>query len=420
MTNVQATPRHSLARPAAPMRPSHGACWTRRDFAGMGVAWVAAMLGGPSSTAAANPARMAVGYRVLHHFVGADGFKSQSALIPDGQGDWLGTAFAGGAIGRGDGTAYRLSSDGRLTPWHSFDGRRGGEGPAGLLRTRDGSIYGVTTRGGLYLQGTVFRLSPAGRVTVLHAFEQNGHDGSTPQAGLIEASDGMLYGTTTYGGRHGWGCVFRMAPDGGLRVLHSFDDDGEDGVGPAQAALMQAVDGAIYGVTHGGGRHGHGTVFRLRADGTAIVLHAFDGAGGGAPAAALLQAPDGRLYGTAARGGAQQLGTLYRLEHDGALTVLHHFSGRDGDGAVPVGDLVLGRDGWLHGVTERGGRRDGGTVYRISLDGRFQRLHSFDPDGAGGYTPRAGLVETAEGDFIGTTYQGGAHDAGGIFWIRVR
>src|SRR6185295_5950091 len=116
------------------------------------------------------PPQVAASYQVLHPFAGGDGFKSQSALILGRDGSLLGTAYAGGALGQGDGTAYRLAPDGRLPLWHSFDGRQGGEGPAGLVQARDGNAYGVTTRGGLHLQGTVFCLSPNGRLTVLHSF----------------------------------------------------------------------------------------------------------------------------------------------------------------------------------------------------------------------------------------------------------
>lgn len=359
-------------------------------------------------------------YQLVHSFVGADGFKSQSALIASGDGQLIGTAFGGGAIGQGDGTAFRLAADGRLTVVHSFDGRRGGEGPVGLTRAHDGNFYGVTTRGGHYLQGTAYRMSPQGEVTVLHSFQQDGNDGSTPQAPLLQASDGQFYGTTSYGGRHGWGSVFRLTAQGQLTVLHSFDNDGHDGHGPGQASLIQARDGELYGSTQGGGEHGLGTVFRLRADGSLTVLHSFQGPDGRAPSSALIEAPDGQFYGVTAGGGAYRRGTVYRLGRDGGVTVLHAFSGRHGDGADPAGDLLLARDGRLYGVTQRGGRYDGGTVYRIGLDGTFSRLHSFNPAGPDGHMPWAGLVETNDGEFYGSTYQGGAHDAGGIFRITAR
>jgi len=390
-----------------------------RALAWVGLVLAAAPLGGLAAETARVP-RVAADYQLVHSFVGADGFKSQSSLIAAGDGQLLGTAFGGGAIGQGDGTAFRLAPDGRLTVVHSFDGRRGGEGPVGLTRAHDGNFYGVTTRGGRFLQGTAYRMSPQGEVTVLHSFHQDGQDGSTPQAPLLQASDGHFYGTTSYGGRHGWGCVFRLTAQGQLTVLHSFNNDGHDGQGPGQAGLIQARDGNLYGSTQGGGEHGQGTGFRLSADGSLSILHSFQGPDGRAPSSALIEAPDGQFYGVTAGGGAYRRGTVYRLDRDGGVTVLHAFSGRHGDGADPAGDLLLARDGNFYGVTQRGGRRDGGIVYRLGLDGNFSRLHSFNPAGPDGHMPWAGLVETNDGELYGSTYQGGAHDAGGVFRIRVQ
>ncbi len=117
-------------------------------------------------------------------------------------------------------------------------------------------MYGTTVAGGGVNLGSVFKLTPAGVVTVLHSFD--GGDGANPEAGLVQASDGKLYGTTVFGGRHGEG-------------LYSFPSfDHVDGANPF--GLMQHTDGKFYGTTSEGGTSincdsfdsiGCGTVFSL-------------------------------------------------------------------------------------------------------------------------------------------------------------
>ncbi len=93
-----------------------------------------------------------------------------------------------------------------------------------MLQGADGNFYGTTAGGGvsgsLLGGGTVFRVTPAGVLTTLVSF--NGANGNSPQAPLIQGSDGNLYGTTTYGGPSGGGTVFKVTPDGALRTLVAF------------------------------------------------------------------------------------------------------------------------------------------------------------------------------------------------------
>jgi hypothetical protein len=47
-----------------------------------------------------------------------------------------------------------------------------------------------------------------------------GHDGALPQAGLVQASDGYLYGTTSAGGTNNDGTVFELVlPPPALNIL---------------------------------------------------------------------------------------------------------------------------------------------------------------------------------------------------------
>jgi len=140
-----------------------------------------------------------------------------------------------------------------------------GEGPdAGLIHAADGDFYGTTSGGGTNGQGTVFRITSEGTLTTLHSF--SGPDGSQPYAGLIQSSDGNLYGTTEQGGglgckgSGGCGTVFKVTPGGTVSTLYSFS--GQDGSYP-YAGLIQATDGNLYGTTSAGGANNKGTVFRL-------------------------------------------------------------------------------------------------------------------------------------------------------------
>src|SRR5580658_7954160 len=105
--------------------------------------------------------------------------------------------------------------------------------------------------------------------------------------------DGNFYGTTN-GGTHGDGTVFKITSDGKLTTLHGFDST--ESVTPN--GLVQATDGDLYGTTQGGGSSGIGTVFKITPNGAFSILHSFDGTDGWEPHAALVQATNGDFYGT--------------------------------------------------------------------------------------------------------------------------
>jgi uncharacterized repeat protein (TIGR03803 family) len=140
----------------------------------------------------------------------------------------------------------------------------GGSPRAGLVQATDGNLYGTTVGGNVYNgDGTVFKITASGKLTTLHSFD--GTDGASPYAGLVQATDGNLYGTTDFGGANcvsdgGCGTVFKITPKGKLTTLHSFD--GTDGADP-YAGLVQYTDGNLYGTTATGGSYGRGTVFSL-------------------------------------------------------------------------------------------------------------------------------------------------------------
>ena len=95
------------------------------------------------------------------------------------------------------------------------------------------------------------------RVAVLHSF-QGGTDGQQPYAGLVQAANGSLYGTTYLGGSNNAGVVFRVNADGsGNSPIYHFGNNTIDPFGLAYpSGLIQGADGALYGTTAHGGADG--------------------------------------------------------------------------------------------------------------------------------------------------------------------
>src|SRR5271166_3728174 len=111
-----------------------------------------------------------------------------------------------------------------LTTLHSFDSTDGAYPFAGLFQASDGNFYGTTYNGGANNEGTVFKITPSGTLVWVYSFcsKTNCPDGALPVGGLIQYSDGNLYGTAGYGGANNRGTVFKITPSGTLTTLYSF------------------------------------------------------------------------------------------------------------------------------------------------------------------------------------------------------
>jgi uncharacterized repeat protein (TIGR03803 family) len=253
---------------------------------------------------------------------------------------------------------------------------------AGLVVDAAGNLYGTTPGGGAYHYGAVFELTPNNGTwteNILHSFGQ-GTDGQYPQAGLIFDAAGNLYGTTGRGGAFGYGTVFELVPANGawtVKVLHSFGDI-KYGRRPWGGLVFDAK-GNLYGTTQYGGMNGFGTAFELipsNGGWTQKVLHSFnnDGKDGIFPISALTVDKFGKLYGTTLRGGAVSCGTygcgtVFELipGASGKWTekVLYNFGGSAG--LYPVGAVVLDTAGNLYGNFSEGGTDGWGAVFELTL-----------------------------------------------------
>ena len=181
---------------------------------------------------------------------GSSGEFPYSPLVQGTDGNFYGTTIEGGTSG--DGTVFKVTTNGSLTTLFSFKGTIGDIPYGGLVLGSDGFFYGTAFTGGTYSDGTVFRITTAGAFSILTMF--NGNNGMYPVAGLVQGSDGNFYGTALEGGAYGYGTVFRMTTSGALTTtLVSFNDT--DGGYPS-AVLVQGSDGNFYGTTEEGGTNG--------------------------------------------------------------------------------------------------------------------------------------------------------------------
>jgi uncharacterized repeat protein (TIGR03803 family) len=270
----------------------------------------------------------------------------------------------------------------------------------------------------------------AGKEKVIYSFcpAQLCPDGANPMAGLISDSAGNLYGTAYYGGNsnciRGCGTVFELTRASGKwkqKVLHHFENDGNDGYYPAASLIFDAA-GNLYGTTSAGGADEVGTVFELMPQKNGKwkenILHSFVSSptDGWEPDASLVLDPSGDLYGTTQFGGAygDYYGIVFTLMPGAnglwSEKVLHSFDWNGTDGYNPLANLIFDSSGNLYGTTQSGGTTTNGTVFemRPGKNGSWTEKVLYNFMGVSdGSLSDAGLVLDADGSLYSTTVAGG-------------
>jgi uncharacterized repeat protein (TIGR03803 family) len=314
-----------------------------------------------------------------------------------------------------------------LQTLYSFQSTSDGKEPtASIAFDRKGDLFGTTRFGGARNLGAVFELTPPATghtmwtEAVLNAFPTPKIDGGQPNGGAVVGPHGEVYGTTTFDGRHRCGTVFELLPvSGGWQqiTLWEFGALGGDACEP-YAALTLDQSGAIYGNSLYGGKNGYGVVFKItppKSSGKAAeaLLFSFDGTGGSGPASQMTFDAAGNLYGTT-RSGDNGFGTVWKLTPPAqgatvwAGTILWQFSGQDGESPAG-GPLVFDKAGALYGTCGTGGAGNYGVVFKVSppqgsgTAWTESTVFSFDAQAS---FPNSGVVFSSKGDLIGTTSSG--------------
>ena len=328
------------------------------------------------------------------------------------------TAAGGSASNSGEIFSYDISTS-TYAIEHAFSASSGGQWPYGnLVMSTDGNFYGTTYYGGTGMQGVVFSFDPVTKdVTTVHDFYGGSGDGINP-FGTLTLYDGKLFGMTYGGGVVGAGTIFSMNADVSVwDNLHDFD--GSDALTP-YGNLIGSGD-TLYGMTYASATTYGGAIFSINTDGTGYqVLRELDWLDSGVgvnPFGDLFMGPDGLLYGmtSATLSGA---GNVFSYDPDtDTFTQLHEFTGWSNDGGTPqFGSLTFTADGRLLGTTSAGGASGAGTIFSLNTDGTgFALLHSFAGGTLDGASPQTSTLILDAGKIYGLTSSGGASGKGVLF-----
>jgi uncharacterized repeat protein (TIGR03803 family) len=290
--------------------------------------------------------------------------------------------------------------------------------PQVMSQGRDGNLYSTISNDGTKNVGTVFNITTAGQLNTIYSFcpLTGCADGASPLGGVTLGFDGNFYGTTQGGGSHGAGTVFKVTPTGTLTTLWNFANGTDDSV-PFYTTL-QGQDGNMYGVSAAQYNGQYGAFFKVSASGVFKALRDFGYTNGANPNLPT-QGTDGNFYGTTQGGGDPtcRCGVVYKATAAGVITVLHNFKGYPTDGYRPLAVLLQGYDGNFYGTTYQGGAKNYGSVFKITPSGTFTLLYSFDSVTGDGLKPITGLTLGTDGNFYGTTGNGGTKNFGSLYKI---
>ncbi|GEM_PF-190851 len=427
-----------------------------------------------------------------------DGSYPTAGLIQGSDGNFYGTTYSGGSSGNG--TVFRVAPDGAFATLVSFDGFDDGAHPqSALAQGKDGGLYGTTTSGGPGNSGTIFKLSitsapqittqPASQIAfagarvmlsvavfgspplfyqwqkgganLANAGNISGSDARTLTLSNVSSADAAAYSVvvsntlgsvmsasatltitssqpvlivqpSSQSALPGATVMFGVSAAGNQPLFYRWQrnagnmSDGGNVSGSATSSLtlsnISAADAGTYSVVVSNtlaSVTSTGAVLAIpavTAPGIALTsLYSFTGGNDGGNPNGLSQGNDGRLYGTAQAGGSNNWGTMFQLSDSGAPATLYSFTGGN-DGAIPYARLAQGTDGNFYGTTFQGGASGNGTIFQATPGGLVNPLYSFAGGNDGG-SLFAELAQGANGAFYGTTYGFGRYGFGVVFKI---
>jgi uncharacterized repeat protein (TIGR03803 family) len=336
-------------------------------------------------------------------------------LIQATNGKLYGTTSWGGTSGDGVLYEYNIATDTCINKYN-FNGDNGAGPEASLLQASNGKLYGVTCYGGVNGEdeGVLFEYNIVTDTLIKKLDFNYAANGERLRSKIMQASNGKMYGTTYTGGKNDDGVLFEYNPLTNT-VVNKLDFDDAVYGRLSESPLLQATNGKLYGVTPMGGANGYGTFFEydIITD-TCIVLLDFNNTNGSSPSGLLIQATNGKLYGTTGSGGTSGDGVLFEYDITTNMYVKKIDFDNTNKGAFPK-NIMQASNGKLYGMTQFGGINNKGVLFEYNLTTTIF-TKKLDFDGANnGRSSTAILIEAITGKLYGLTRAGGTNDKGVLF-----
>lgn len=286
-----------------------------------------------------------------------------------------------------------------------------------IVDPTDGKLFGVTTAGGSKKDGVLFSYDPVtGKDSVRFSFDSL--NGKGPEYGGLTFYNNLLYGMTLYGGNHGWGTLFNFDPITGKDSVYiNFDTTGKMPYYPAGLALTPYSNGLFYGMTYAGGTHNRGTIISFNpVTGICSTIVDLDSTLGVYPieGTLVLNKKNNLLYGITYKGGAKNLGVIFCFNPGtGKDSVVGSFTGPNG--SLPYGSLVYDTvNGLFYGMNSSGGTKTGGVLFSFDpITGKDSTIFNFT--GPNGAVPLGDLILGPGNNLYGMTLYGGTSNLGVLF-----
>lgn len=357
------------------------------------------------------------------------GWMPSGAPVGSGTGSLLFPVATGGAGGGGN--VMSVTTTGSVSVATALGGTLGSY-PDGALRAAGSTLYGVTAKGGASARGTTYRYTIGSGASLVVAHTTSG--GSLAEGSLVLGADGLYYGVGREGGASSRGAIFKVTTAGvRTRIVSLTGTAGAAPGGKPHGPLVLAADGNFYGLTEDGGSANTGVIFRLTSTGVYTALYQFAATGARSPQGGFVIGNDGLLYATTSAGGSADQGAVIRFDPTtSVVTVMGEFTGTSGiaPGSLPAGELIVGSDGAIYGLTLLGGASGEGAVFRYTSSSGLETLVQFtgssgaapgsaaDTDGAG-LIVSGGLAFGSDGLLYGVASSGGVGGGGVVFRITV-
>lgn len=336
------------------------------------------------------------------------------AFISEAQPKFVGLASNDGALGGGTLIRFVAGEDSILS-YYSLPGIGGiGAGDAdpngSVVEASNGKMYGMTYVDGPAKLGTLFEYDYVTN-NYLPLVDFVTASGCKAYSSLMQASNGLLYGMTSYGGNDSAGTLFSYAI-GSDSIIRLVDMPIGSGYLSRPNSLIQSSNGNLYGMTSLDGTNGGGTIFEFNINTNTYTVK-YNLPAKAHPFGDLLELGIDTLYGLSRLDGNNNHGTIFRFVPASAdYTVLYNFDSLHG--ANPQSSLIVAKDGKLYGTTYFGGAHGRGVLFRFDLSSSiFEDIHDFkDTDG---FYPNGSPYPASDGNIYGMTYLGGTSNFGTIY-----